>query len=228
MKINLTDRMQSIASMVIQGESVADIGTDHGYIPAYLLSSDICPSAVLSDIAKDPLERSKRTFLKYGINADFRLGSGLDVLKEGEVSSVIIAGMGGETIIDILSKDILKSHSFKRIILQPRTFCDELRLWLVNNGFKLVNYGLVLEKNNICEIYAVENGNNTTDETQVLSEYLFEQNDPLIKDFILDKLKKRSVILKNLKESKKDQSMLIEKYQNEVEYLNKRFKELNN
>ena len=138
--------MQTIADMVTEGGSAADIGTDHGYIPAYLVETGICPKVILTDIAEDPLERAKRYFGKKGLEGDFRLGAGLEVIEPSEVSTVIIAGMGGETIIDILGKDLEKSHSFKRLVLQPRTFAGKLRVWLSENGFRFCGYALCREK----------------------------------------------------------------------------------
>ena len=141
--------MMAIADMVIKGESAADIGTDHGYIPMYLLSEEICPSVILTDIAEGPIARAKANLDKYGLKADLRVGPGLEVINESEVSTVIIAGMGGETIMDILDKDPIKSHSFKRIILQPRTFAGELRTWLTENGFRFTDYRICREKDQI-------------------------------------------------------------------------------
>ena len=89
--------MQTIADMVLREESAADIGTDHGYIPAYLVSEGICPQVILTDINEAPLKRAERYFEESGLKGDFRLGPGLEVIKDSEISTVIIAGMGGGT-----------------------------------------------------------------------------------------------------------------------------------
>jgi len=214
LKIKLTDRMQTIASMVIKDGSVADIGTDHGYIPAFLISEGICPEAILCDIAEDPLSHARRNFEKFGLEGDFRCGPGLEVLKKGEVSTVIIAGMGGETIMDILGKDPEKSHSYKRLILQPRTFIGELRLWLLENGYRFVDYGLCRERDLINEVMAVEpsESGSCTEEAwnmkreELFSSFLLEKGDPLLEEYLEIRLKNKKEILSQVLNSKKDRS----------------------
>ncbi len=221
MKINLSERMQKIAEMVIPGESCADIGTDHGYIPAYLLQNNICSKVVLTDIAEGPLERARKNLTDCGLEAqDFRLGAGLEVLDSAEVSTVIIAGMGGELIRDILLKDPAKSKSFRKLILQPRTRTDEMRRDLALAGFTVCDYALARERGRICEIIALRPG--TADEAEenfIISDFLLRKKDPLLKEFIEIKIKQRKDILKNLQNSEEDQtkkSLLLEE---EIHYL---------
>ncbi len=196
--------MQTIADMVIREESAADIGTDHGYIPAYLVSEGICPQVILTDINEAPLKRAESYFEESGLKGDFRLGPGLEVIKDSEVSTVIIAGMGGETIIRILEEDLTKSQSFKRLILQPRTFTGKLRVWLSENGFKFVDYALCREKKLICEVMAVEKGDNGQSENELVSSFLLKKGDPLLEEYLKAKLKSILNILKELKKSNKD------------------------
>ena len=196
--------MQTIADMVLKGEPAADIGTDHGYIPAYLVSEGICPEVILTDINEAPLKRAETYFGESGLKGDFRLGPGLEVIKDSEVSTVIIAGMGGETIIKILEEDPDRSHSFKRLILQPRTFAGKLRVWLSENGFRFTDYALCREKKLICEVMAVEKGDNGTPENELVSSYLIDKGDPLLEEYLKAKLKSILNILKELKKSNKD------------------------
>jgi tRNA (adenine22-N1)-methyltransferase len=117
---------------------------------------------------------------------------------------VIIAGMGGETIIRILEEDLTKSQSFKRLILQPRTFTGKLRVWLSENGFKFVDYALCREKKLICEVMAVEKGDNGQSENELVSSFLLKKGDPLLEEYLKAKLKSILNILKELKKSNKD------------------------
>ena len=224
MKIKLSERMKTIADMVIPGSSAADIGTDHGYIPAYLLSEDICPDVILTDIAEGPLDKARLHFERYGLEGDFRLGRGLEVINDGEVSTVIIAGMGGETIIDILNNDIVKTHSFERIILQPRTFVKELRTWLTVNGFRFVDYRLCRERKLLCEVFAVENGNSDELDEGFVSTFLLKKGDPLLEEYLARELKSRKDILTELSKSKKDNGKLIARLKEESQYLEKLIK----
>ncbi len=211
--------MMAIADMVIKGGSAADIGTDHGYIPMYLLSEKICPSVILTDIAEGPIARAKANLDKYGLKADLRVGPGLEVISDSEVSTVIIAGMGGETIMDILGKGPIKSHSFKRIILQPRTFAGELRTWLTENGFRFIDYRICREKDLLCEVFAVEPGNAEYIESENISRFLLEKGDPLLIEYLQRRIEGKENILSQLKNAKKEDKTLVLKFENELKEL---------
>ena len=211
--------MQTIADMVIKGEDAADIGTDHGYIPAYLLKEGICPKVVLSDISEGPLLRAKTHFEEFCLVGDFRLGPGFDVLKPSEVSTVVIAGMGGETIIDILGKDLSKTKSYKRIVLQPRTFIGALRVWLSENGFEFTDYALCREKDMICEVMAVSPGESKEKEDALFSRFLLKKGDPLLKEYLSRIISGKKDILKQLGNSKTDNTELEAELKKDIQYL---------
>lgn len=158
-KLKLTDRMQVIADLVGDGETVADIGTDHGYIPLWLLINGRCSDVILADVNQGPLDRAAENAAVYlehenAAKLDMRLGSGMEVLENGEADTVIIAGMGGILIRDILSHDIAKTRSLKKLILQPRNNSDELRRWIcsVLRDFTIVNERVVKEGKKYSEI----------------------------------------------------------------------------
>lgn len=156
--VKLTPRLQTIANEIKQGETMADIGTDHGFLPIYLWEAGICPHVIMADISRGSLDKARDNckMLHPGQEFDLRLGSGIEVLENGEVDAVAIAGMGGILMTEILGADFEKAHSFKRLILQPRNHVGKLRYWLLNNGFKIVNEQLVREGKFICEILTVE------------------------------------------------------------------------
>lgn len=139
-KHKLSKRLHQMAKWVEKDSTIADIGTDHGYLPYYLFDQDIISRAILCDINAGPLENAKSTFMgsEYIKDAAFRLGSGIEPLKSKEVDYVVIAGMGGSLIKDILNKDLEKSHSFKGLFLQPQTEQEILRQWLLENSFEIV------------------------------------------------------------------------------------------
>ena len=226
MKIDLSDRMKTIVSMVIEGEPAADIGTDHGHVAAYLAAEGICPKVILTDIAELPLERAKSYFEEKGLTGDFRLGSGLEVLEPGEVSTVIIAGMGGETMIDMLSRDLDKAHSFKRIILQPRTFIGKLRVWLSQNGFEFRDYALCRERKQITEIMAVDAGEQVL-ENYLVSSFLVLKGDPLLKEYLEMKLHSAMHILEEFNKSKDQNKLIKMKLEWDVLYLENLLKKVN-
>lgn len=150
----LSERLKTIADLIPYEETMADIGTDHGFLPVYLIETGRSPNAIATDISEDSLQ--KAIDLAKGKKLDnmlsTRRGDGLDVIGKAEVDNVIIAGMGGILISDILGKDIEKAKSFKRLILQPRSKIGFLRKWLRDHNFTIERETLVKELDKICEI----------------------------------------------------------------------------
>lgn len=129
-----------IASLVRRGGRVADIGTDHAYVPVYLTQNGICPCAVAADVGEGPLENAARTVERYGLGDKITLilSDGLDSVPEGCADDIIIAGMGGTLMTQIISRcEWLKSEGV-RLILQPMTHHEDVRKWLVESGFCII------------------------------------------------------------------------------------------
>lgn len=161
--INLSERLERIAAYIENEEDIVDIGTDHGYLPLYLLEKNPDRKMIFTDINEGPLVKTKNIILKEFPGSDpaeydIRLGDGLVPIKHGEVDDVVIAGMGGILIADILSYDHGKTKSFKKLILQPRTAADRLRKWLIDQNLFIYDEDLAYENGRICEIIAVKPG----------------------------------------------------------------------
>lgn len=158
--IKLTDRLQIIADEIKQNETMADIGTDHGFLPISLWERGICSKVIMADISEGSLNKARvnAQVLYPEETFDFRLGSGLEVLLPEEVDNVVIAGMGGILMTEIMEKDLSKTRSFKKMILQPRSGQGKLRYWLIRNDFSIMKESLVREGKYICEILTVEPG----------------------------------------------------------------------
>lgn len=153
--MKLSKRIHKLADMVQPGETVADIGTDHGYVPMLLIKNGISPRAIMSDISEGSLSKAKETFRICELNvneSDFRLGDGLNTIDAGEADDVIIAGLGGYTIVEIIDSDIKKARSFKKLILQPRKHSGFLRHYLYTHGWDIVEDTLAPEGKFQCEI----------------------------------------------------------------------------
>lgn len=134
---------------------MADIGTDHGFLPIYLIENDISPSVIMTDVSRPSLMKGSDNLDMLGADrkrADFRVGDGISVLDSGETDVVVIAGMGGMLIRDIMSVDMEHTCSFRKYILQPRTRQGHLRKWLLENGFTIIHEDLVEEGRFIPEI----------------------------------------------------------------------------
>lgn len=162
--MKLSDRLQTIADEIKKGETMADIGTDHGFLPLYLLEKGVSPKVIMADISRGSLKKAEencRAFTEttpFSGSFEFRLGDGIDVLEDGEVDVVVMAGIGGKLICDMLQWDLRKSRSMKRYILQPRNHPGMVRRWLHENGFTITRESLVREGRFICVILTAESG----------------------------------------------------------------------
>ena len=139
MNITLDERLMTCAEFVRENAVLADIGTDHAYLPAYLIKNGKIVSALACDINEKPLESARATVTDSGVcdKVELRLCDGLKYVSEDEFSDVVIAGMGGEMIIKILSDcPYIKNEKFN-LILQPMSKTYDLRKWLCQNGFKI-------------------------------------------------------------------------------------------
>lgn len=166
-KYKLSNRLGVLAKLAYSSRGLADIGTDHGYLPLHLLEKGLVEHCILCDINSGPLENAKRSFREadFTEQTDFRLGSGIEPLLYGEVDTVVIAGMGGGLIIDILSQDLQKSLSFDKVLLQPMTEQSVLRQWLMDHEFIIKSDHYVHEGSKYYEIIEISShgGDSTFD-----------------------------------------------------------------
>lgn len=188
--MKLGARLAGIAAFVLPGSRVADIGTDHGYLAVHLLERGDVDFVVAGDVNEGPLA-SARDLVRQRKLEDkiaLRLGDGLEVVQPEEVDTVVIAGMGGTTMVQILTKHILLAGRLRRLVLQPMVGAGTLRIWLIKNGFALIAERLVSEDGRIYEIIAAQPGSCTVDNA-MLAEFgplLWENRDPLLKDYWQD------------------------------------------
>ena len=163
-KIELTPRLQAVASFVPDGARLADIGTDHAYLPVSLLLEGRIPSAVAADLRKGPLDRARQTAREHGCTekVKFRLCDGLSDVKSYETDVIAIAGMGGETIAEILSAAKWVKEKNLPVILQPMSSQPELRRWLVDHGYVIQREVVAREGEKFYVILTVRGGESPT------------------------------------------------------------------
>lgn len=143
----LSKRLQAAADFVTQGSRFADVGTDHGFLPIYLVQSGRCPRAVAMDIREGPLERAQEHIAAAGLEKliQVRLSDGMQELSEGEADSVAIAGMGGLTVIHILEEAQEKLAGFQELILEPQSDIAKVRRYLREHHLCIDREDLVYE-----------------------------------------------------------------------------------
>lgn len=226
--VKLTPRLQTIANETKPGETMADIGTDHGFLPIYLWEAGICPHVIMADISRGSLDKARDNcrMLHPEQEFDLRLGSGIEVIGNGEVDAVAIAGMGGILMTEILGADLKKAHSFRRLILQPRNHVGRLRYWLLNNGFKIVNEQLVREGKFICEILTVEPKEVAVslnqEENDIEYEYphsLLRFKNELTEEYLQRKLLLETQILRSMASGSQTTEEQLKRAEYRVEYL---------
>lgn len=228
--MKLSKRLLIIAGLVPKNSVVADVGTDHGYIPAYLIANKISKKVIGSDISKGSLDKIIDYVKEIGFEKEIepRLGDGLKILKPYEVDTVIIAGMGGVLIKEILDNDKNITNSITNFILQPMIGAKELRMYLMENNFEIIKEELAKEENKYYEIIYAKKGKGyiAKDIYYEIGEELILEKHPEVKDFVENKIMMAEGILKELegKETEKTQKRykeLLNRIQEYKEVLNK-------
>jgi len=159
MELTLTPRLAAAAALVPVGARLADVGTDHGYLPVRLLLDGVIPFAVAADLRAGPLSRARETALRFHVEdkISFRLCDGLRGVREDEVDAIAIAGMGGGTAASILSAAPWTKNG-KRLLLQPMTALWELRGFLSQNGYRIEMEHIACEGKRLYSIMEVCGG----------------------------------------------------------------------
>ena len=164
----LTPRLKQIADMVQPCACVADIGTDHAYLPVFLCMTEKAEQGIASDIRKGPIARAEATILRYGMQdrVKTRLGGGAETLAVGEADCIVIAGMGGLMIAEILKANPEVFAAAGQILLQPMTAVPELRKALYEQGYTILTETLAKEEEKLYHILSVTAVNEETEPTE--------------------------------------------------------------
>lgn len=156
--MDLAARLRTLADLVPQGTRFADVGTDHAYLPVWLILCGHIPGAIAADLRPGPLERARETARQYRVEDRicFRLCDGLSGIGQEEVDTIAIAGMGGDTISAILAAAPWSRD--KRLLLQPMTAFPSLRSWLGKAGYKIEEERIAAEGERLYSIWVVTGG----------------------------------------------------------------------
>ena len=162
-KLELTARLQVLADWVPQGAALADVGTDHAYLPVWLTLEGRLRTAIACDLRSGPLSRGRRTAEQYGVASqiDFRLCNGLAGINPQEADTVVIAGMGGENIAAILATAPWTADGQHTLLLQPQSRAEELRAFLCTNGYAIRRERLVMDRGTMYPVMEAAAGTQT-------------------------------------------------------------------
>lgn len=228
--MEISKRLEFIARYIDECNSIVDVGTDHGYIPIYAVKNELCKQAIASDINKDPVKKAKLNVALEGLSSkiDTRLGGGLQTVKKGEVEGVVIAGMGGNLIRDILEFDKHKLPYFKFLILQPAQNPEVLREYLYTNGYEIIAEDLCFDEGIYYELFKVKKSSKEKMELSPIyyefSPILIKKKHPLLLGYLKEKEEKYKRILSFIKDDSESAKRRKEEIENKLEEIN-RFKE---
>lgn len=216
--MKIGERLESIAQFVPYKARIVDVGTDHAYLPVYLVKKNVIQFAIASDIVEGPCNAAKSTICQYGLSANIevRKGPGLETVKSGEIDVAIIAGMGGSTMISILNDSYEIAKETTRIILQPMNGSSKLRKWLVEHGWVIIAEDLALENKKIYNIIVVERGQKIvlSEIEGIVGPIILKAKHPLKQLYLKKMIEKYKYLVKALEKSevaKKSEKYLINK-----------------
>lgn len=170
----LTPRLQYIASFITPAYTLADIGTDHGFVPIHQVMCKGTPYAYAMDINKGPLERAKEHIEENGLSdkIETRLSDGMVKLNPGEAESILIAGMGGELMVRILTDGAQALSTAKELTLSPHTEADAVRCFIKESDFVIDREGMVYDAG---KYYVVLHARRAKDETEKAQMYVDDE-----------------------------------------------------
>ena len=168
-KLELSPRLQLLADWVPLGARIVDVGTDHAFLPVWLMLNGKVSSAIASDLRSGPLARGTETAKEYGVadSVEMRLCAGLDGIKATEADVIIIAGMGGENIAQILKAAPWTADGAHMLILQPMSKMELLRQFLSDHGYEIVAEQLIMDRGTVYPVMKVQAGHMKLTEGQL-------------------------------------------------------------
>lgn len=229
--MELSKRLQAVANLVSDGVSVVDVGTDHGYIPIYLLESQKSPKVLAMDVNLGPLKKAERHIREHGLQShiETRQSDGVQNVVPGEFECVVIAGMGGALTVRILKNGDSVFRSVKEFILQPQSELWKVRKYLCEHKYRIIAEDMVVEDGKFYPMMKVINGQASAYNTVELQygRKLLEQKHPVLKMFLEKELKVKTDILKNIVHRDgihiEERRSMIEKELEEIKYALQRY-----
>lgn len=186
--MKLSDRLLTVASMIEGNKVLADVGTDHGYVPIYLAQENKITHAIAMDINEGPLCRACENIAAYNVSdrVETRLSDGLCSLKPYEAQSILIAGMGGLLINRILGDSLEAAHSAEELVLSPHSDIDKVREFVLEHGFTITDERIVREDGKYYFAIRIVNGSEPMyDEAELIyGRILPQKKDELMHEYL--------------------------------------------
>lgn len=223
----LSDRLEAVATHIQQGDFIADIGSDHAYLPAYLMLKNQISGAIAGEVVEGPYESAKHLVESLNLidKISVRLGDGLAVIKPtDQVTAITICGMGGTLIRDILDRGI--QHGVltgkERLILQPNVGEKILRQWLVSHNYQIVDEELIEENHKFYEIIVAEKATEMTELTSnelLFGPVLLTRKTPIFAKKWQQEVREKYRVIDQLKQATKNQDEKLKKLQQDIQQI---------
>jgi len=227
--MKLSARLRKVAAYLPKGAYFADIGSDHAYLPCYVCLHDNTAKAIAGEVRQGPYNSAKKTVNQYHLNhaVDVRLGNGLQVVnKNDKIEQIVIAGMGGALIKDILEEGERKLTGIKRMIVQPNVGANIVRKWFLNHGFTITDEAIIEEGGHIYEIIIADKENKNSPYTKALMDKQLYFGPILLKEkpkaFYVkwrDELQTYRYVLDQMKQAKVKNREKITEYEQKITWM---------
>lgn len=222
--MKISNRLEQIAKLV-RGNRVADIGTDHAYLPIYLCQQGLATEVLACDVRRGPLEKAKENIKAHGFENRIHtyLSNGFHKITEQAVDTAVVAGMGGLLMIDILKAEQTFVQGLQELILSPHEDVGEVRKFVYEMGFCIEAEMMLKEKGHFYTILrCIPNIQKETYEQDIFYEYgklLLERQEPILKEFLEQEESKQRRLLERLQQSQQKKGILepIEQKIQEIE-----------
>lgn len=201
--MKLGERLRAIAEMVPPGSRLADIGTDHAYLPLYLVKANQIQMAIAVDVNPGPFASAYDAVARAGMSKliDVRLGDGLRVVTPGEADVVVMAGMGGITMIQIMEEGLSVLAHLKRLVLQPMVAVAQVRRWLQSHGWRIVEETIVEDEGRLYELIAAEPGQMEASELLEVGPVIWANRHPLLTKLLQQRIDTLHYIVRQMEKS---------------------------
>lgn len=206
--MQISERLKMVSAFVTEGMRLVDIGTDHAYVPIYLIKNGKIPSALAMDIGIGPLQRARDHIVEQGFERQIetRLSNGFSAFRKGEAESVVIAGLGGELMIQILQEGRAVLSEVSEFILSPHSEIHKVRAFLMEQGFSIVKEAMLYEEGIyytiIKAIYGI--GDYRTEPELWYGKRMLEEQHPVLYDYLQKEYAIRRRIVERLSKIQKE------------------------
>lgn len=210
----LSKRLKMVGNQIPQSEFLADIGTDHGYLPIFLCRNNIVKRAIASDVSPGSAQKALDNVTRHGLNdrITVRCGNGLEVINKGEKpDTILISGMGGLLTIEILENSREVVNYANTLVLQPQRDNDKVREYIHSIGFKIENEEMIKEQGKFYNVILCVRGKDTqySPNEYLCSKILIENKSPVLKEYLTEEVNKIERITENIKKDE-DKVTLLE------------------